>query len=159
MSGIVMNYWLLKSEPSVFGIQDLERDQTTVWDGVRNYQARNYLKQMQLGDHAFFYHSNTDPPGIVGLSQIVETQVVDPSQFDPASDYWDPKATPEAPRWFTVKVGFVCQFAQILSLDQLRQSFTEEELVVVKRGTRLSVMPVETSIAHRILALAGSEVS
>ena len=88
----------MKSEPDVYGIADLKRDRVTIWDGVRNYQARNFLKSMQVGDLAFFYHSNTHPPGIVGLMQIVASQVVDPSQFDIAGEYYDPKSTLGAPR-------------------------------------------------------------
>jgi predicted RNA-binding protein with PUA-like domain len=149
-----MNYWLMKSEPSVYSIWDLQRDGQTLWDGVRNYQARNYLKAMQVGDRAFFYHSNADPPGIAGLMEIVETQVVDPSQFDPTSPYYDPKATPAAPRWYTVRVQFVAAFGRLIPLAQLRATFTPAELEVVRRGTRLSVMPVPQAVAERLLALA-----
>lgn len=149
-----MNYWLMKSEPSVYSIWDLQRDGQTLWDGVRNYQARNYLKAMQVGDRAFFYHSNADPPSIAGLMEIVETQVVDPSQFDPTSPYYDPKATPAAPRWYTVRVQFVAAFGRLIPLAQLRATFTPAELEVVRRGTRLSVMPVPQAVAERLLALA-----
>ncbi|PIK94519.1 tymocyte protein cThy28kD [Synechococcus sp. 60AY4M2] len=149
-----MNYWLMKSEPSVYSIWDLQREGQTLWDGVRNYQARNYLKAMQVGDRAFFYHSNANPPGIAGLMEIVETQVVDPSQFDPTSPYYDPKATPAAPRWYTVRVQFVAAFGRLIPLAQLRATFTPAELEVVRRGTRLSVMPVPQAVAERLLALA-----
>ena len=149
-----MNYWLMKSEPSVYSIWDLQREGQTLWDGVRNYQARNYLKAMQPGDRAFFYHSNANPPGIAGLMEIVETQVVDPSQFDPTSPYYDPKATPAAPRWYTVRVQFVAAFGRLIPLAQLRATFTPAELEVVRRGTRLSVMPVPQAVAERLLALA-----
>ncbi len=144
----------MKSEPDVYGIADLERDRTTIWDGVRNYQARNFLKSMAVGDLAFFYHSNTKPPGIVGLMQIVTAQLVDPSQFDPASDYYDPKATQLAPRWHTVKLEFVRSFDRQLDLTELRDRFTPEELLVVKQGNRLSVIPVLNHIAEQILQLA-----
>jgi predicted RNA-binding protein with PUA-like domain len=143
----------MKSEPDVYGIADLERDQTTIWDGVRNYQARNFLKSMEVGDLAFFYHSNTKPPGIVGLMKIVESQVVDPSQFDLASDYYDPKSTQMAPRWHTVKLEFVNTFEQQIDLTELRDRVTPEELLVVKQGNRLSVMPILEDIADRILVL------
>ena len=93
-----MNYWLMKSEPDLYSITSLQHDQKTVWDGVRNYQARNFLRQMQSGDLAFFYHSNTTPPGIVGLMRIVQGGLVDPTQFDAQSDYYDPKSSPDAPR-------------------------------------------------------------
>jgi predicted RNA-binding protein with PUA-like domain len=144
----------MKSEPDVFGINDLERDRTTIWDGVRNYQARNFLKSMAVGDLAFFYHSNTKPPGIVGLMQIVEAQVVDPSQFDPASDYYDPKSTQAAPRWHTVKLEFVRSFDRQIDLTELRDLFTPEELLVVKQGNRLSVMPILDYIAEQLLQIA-----
>jgi predicted RNA-binding protein with PUA-like domain len=144
----------MKSEPDVFGISDLERDRVTIWDGVRNYQARNFLKSMQVGDLAFFYHSNTNPPGIVGLMQIVAAQVVDPSQFDPTGDYYDPKSTALAPRWHTVKVEFVRTFSIAMTLATLRELFTPEQLLVVKQGNRLSVMPILDRVAAQILHLA-----
>jgi predicted RNA-binding protein with PUA-like domain len=144
----------MKSEPDVYGIANLERDLVTIWDGVRNYQARNFLKSMQVGDLAFFYHSNTKPPGIVGLMQIVAAQVVDPSQFDPTGDYYDPKATVDAPRWHTVKVEFVRAFSEVITLPTLRELFTPEQLLVVKQGNRLSVMPIaDSQVATQILQL------
>ena len=152
-----MNYWLMKSEPDVYSIADLERQQQTIWDGVRNYQARNFLRQMQLGDLAFFYHSNTNPPGIVGLMRVVKTNIADPSQFDPNSEYYDPKSTSESPRWQTVAVEFVEAFPMWISLLQLREKFSCEELTVVKQGNRLSVMPVLELAAKKILALSHAE--
>jgi predicted RNA-binding protein with PUA-like domain len=148
-----MNYWLMKSEPDVYSISDLQRQGFTVWDGVRNYQARNFLKSMNVGDQAFFYHSNTNPPGIVGLMKIVETMVVDPSQFEVDGEYYDPKSTPDAPRWHTVKAQYLQTFPAILSLSSLREQFSAEELLVVKQGNRLSVLPVSVETADRILAL------
>jgi predicted RNA-binding protein with PUA-like domain len=148
-----MSYWLMKSEPDVFGIDQLQREQTTLWDGVRNYQARNFLKSMQVGDQAFFYHSNTNPPGIVGLMEITESMVVDPSQFDGEGEYFDPKATPENPRWHTVRVKYVQTFDRALYLSELREAFTSEELLVVKQGNRLSVLPVLDEVADRILQM------
>lgn len=147
-----MNYWLMKSEPSVYGIDDLKRDHQSLWDGVRNYQARNFMRSMQVGDRVFFYHSNTTPPGIVGLMQVVQANLADPTQFDPQSEYYDPKSTPDSPRWQTVQVEFEKEFTQILSLEMLRQQFTPEELSVVRQGNRLSVMPVERAIAQKILS-------
>ncbi|MEM8602746.1 MAG: EVE domain-containing protein [Cyanobacteria bacterium P01_H01_bin.121] len=149
-----MNYWLMKSEPDVYSIEDLRKDGQTIWDGVRNYQARNLLKTMQLGDRAFFYHSNTKPPGVVGLMQVCAECVVDPTQFDASSKYYDPKATLEKPRWHTVTVEFVEAFKSIITLDQLKTNFEPDELWVVRRGNRLSVIPVEAAIADRILKLA-----
>lgn len=151
-----MRYWLMKSEPDVYSISDLERDQETLWDGVRNYQARNFMMSMELGDRVFFYHSNTKPPGIVGLMQVSQTQQVDPTQFDPASHYYDPKSPQDAPRWHTVCLRFEKQFPGIVTLDQLRETFTGEELWVVRRGNRLSVMPVDEAVAKKIVAIAHS---
>ena len=148
-----MNYWLMKSEPQTYSIQDLQQEQQTIWDGVRNYQARNFLRQMQVGDLAFFYHSNTKPPGIVGLMTIVASNVVDPTQFEVDSKYYDPKSTTESPRWQTVTVEFEQDFEQMISLQQLKQTFTDEELLVVKKGNRLSVMPVAEKAAKQILAM------
>jgi predicted RNA-binding protein with PUA-like domain len=145
----------MKSEPNVYGIEHLERDRTTIWDGVRNYQARNFLKSMQVGDRAFFYHSNTNPPGIVGLMQIVAAQVVDPSQFDPDGEYYDSKSTPIAPRWHTVTVEFIRTFDNAITLATLRERFTPEELTTLKQGNRLSVMPITLRIATEILQLVG----
>ena len=146
-----MAYWLMKSEPDAYSIKDLERDRTEIWDGVRNYQARNFLTSMALGDKAFFYHSNTKPPGIVGLMEIVETNVVDPSQFDSASKYYDPKSSTEKPRWYTVTVRYLETFRTGITLDDLREAFTPDELWVVRRGNRLSVMPVDGAVAEKLL--------
>lgn len=151
-----MNYWLLKSEPDVFSIDDLKKQKTTIWDGVRNYQARNFLRAMQVGDLAFFYHSSTEPPGIVGLSRILETNLADPSQFDPQSPYFDPKSSKDNPRWWTVRVGFVEKYKQMLSLELLREKFSPDELILLRRGNRLSVMPVATEVAERIIAMKAS---
>ena len=148
-----MNYWLMKSEPAVYSIQDLEQDKETTWDGVRNYQARNFLRQMHPGELAFFYHSNAAPPGIIGLMRITETDVIDPTQFDPSNKYYDEKSTQASPRWQTVKVEFVEEFATMLTLDTLKATFDPEDLWVVRRGNRLSVMPVTTPIAEQILAI------
>lgn len=151
-----MKYWLLKSEPNVYSIADLEREQTTVWDGVRNYQARNFLRQMRPGELAFFYHSNAKPPGIAGLMRVTAANVVDPSQFDTSSPYYDPKATQDAPRWQTVNVCHVETFPTYVPLADLKETFTGDELLVVRRGNRLSVMPVAPVIAAKILRLANS---
>ncbi|MEL6128817.1 MAG: EVE domain-containing protein [Cyanobacteria bacterium J06627_3] len=149
-----MNYWLMKSEPDVYSIDDLERDRNEIWDGVRNYQARNFLKSMTVGDLAFFYHSNTKPPGIAGLMKIGEEMVVDPTQFDQTNKYYDPKSNPDNPRWHTVTVTYVETFDHYVSLNELKDNFEPDELQVVKRGNRLSVMPITETVAKRILALA-----
>lgn len=148
----------MKSEPQVYGIADLQRERQAIWDGVRNYQARNFLRQMQVGDLAFFYHSNTKPPGIVGLMEIVRTDLADPTQFDPRSPYYDPRSTPASPRWQAVEVALVEAFPETICLDTLKRTFSPEELVLVRRGNRLSVMPVAGAIAPKILALRGAEL-
>ena len=149
-----MAFWLMKSEPVTYGISHLKAEGETLWDGVRNYQARNFLQAMAVGDQAFFYHSNCKPPGIVGLMTITAEQVLDPTQFDPASPYFDPKATPEKPRWFTVKASFIREFPQMITLPTHKAQFSPEELGILKKGNRLSVLPVSPAIANRILELA-----
>ena len=148
-----MNYWLMKSEPDVYSIADLKGDRTSMWDGVRNYQARNFMREMSLGDLVFFYHSNTKIPGIVGLVRVVETGIADPSQFDMNSEYYDPKSPFDAPRWQTVRVEFVEEFAKLISLDELKQKFSVDEILLVRKGNRLSVMPISESAAQKILKM------
>ncbi|MCS5698407.1 EVE domain-containing protein [Cyanobium sp. FGCU-52] len=148
-----MAHWLMKSEPEVYSLDHLEAEGTTLWDGIRNYQARNFMRTMQVGDRAFFYHSNTQPPGIVGLMEVIETGLTDPSQFDPASKYHDPASKPEAPRWDCVRLRFLKRFPRLLSLEELRNAFTPEQLGVVKRGNRLSILPVNEESAARLLQL------
>ncbi|WP_373525365.1 EVE domain-containing protein [Nostoc sp.] len=148
-----MNYWLMKSEPEVYSIADLQQQRETIWDGVRNYQARNYLRQMLPGDLAFFYHSNTNPPGIAGVMRVVKTGIADPTQFDPNSIYYDSKSSPEFPRWQTVLVEFVETFSNLILLSTLREEFNPEELMVVRQGNRLSVLPVPEAVTKKILAM------
>ncbi len=146
-----MNYWLMKSEPQAYSIKDLAAEKQTIWDGVRNYQARNFLRQMQPEDLAFFYHSNTKQPGIVGLMKIIKSNVIDPTQFDKNSKYYDPKSTTEIPRWQTVIVEFVEEYKQPIYLRNLKEEFTGDELLLVRKGNRLSVMPVQLNIAKKLL--------
>jgi len=150
-----MAHWLMKSEPDVYGIHHLQQEGTTLWDGIRNYQARNFMRSMAIGDRAFFYHSNAKPPGIVGMMEVIETGLTDPSQFDPASKYFDPKSKAQAPRWDCVRLRYVGTFAELLSLDQLREQFSVEELAVVRQGNRLSILPVPEASATRLLDLLG----
>ena len=145
----------MKSEPDVFGIGHLKAEGSTLWDGIRNYQARNFMREMQVGDRAFFYHSNAKPPGIVGLMEVVETGITDPSQFEPSSKYFDPASKPEAPRWDCARLKYLGVFAQQLSLDKLRELFTEETLPVVRRGNRLSILPVSSPSAAKLLEILG----
>lgn len=153
-----MTWWLMKSEPDVYGIHHLEQEGSTLWDGIRNYQARNFMRTMQPGDLAFFYHSNARPPGIVGLMEVLETGITDPSQFDPASKYHDPASKPEAPRWDCVRMGYRRTFARMLSLDDLREQFDPEALPVLRRGNRLSILPVSDASATRLLELLGESL-
>ena len=150
-----MAHWLMKSEPDVYGIHHLQQEGTTLWDGIRNYQARNFMRTMQIGDRAFFYHSNAKPPGIVGMMEVIETGITDPSQFDPNNKYYDPKSSPDAPRWDCVRLRYVGTFATMLSLDALREQFSVEELPVVRQGNRLSILPVPEASATRLLELLG----
>ena len=138
-----MRYWLMKSEPDVFSIDDLAKKKAALWDGVRNYQARNFMTQeMQIGDQVLFYHSNAEPPGVAGIAEVVGPAVPDPAQFDKKSEYFDPKASPEKPRWFCVKVGFKEKFGGVIPLDQLRHEKTLQDMMVIKNGQRLSIQPV-----------------
>lgn len=152
-----MAHWLMKSEPDVYGIHHLEQEGTTLWDGIRNYQARNFMRSMSIGDPVFFYHSNAKPPGIVGLMEVIETGLIDPSQFDPGSKYFDPASSRESPRWDCVRLRYLRTFRSMLTLDELRQEFTPEALAVVRRGNRLSIVPVPEATAARLLELLEQE--
>ena len=145
----------MKSEPDVYGIEHLQREGSTLWDGIRNYQARNFMRSMVVGDRAFFYHSNAKPPGIVGLMEVSEIGLTDPSQFDPDNKYFDPKSSVAAPRWDCVRLRYLGRFVELFSLDSLREQFTVEELPVVRPGNRLSILPVPEASAERLLALLG----
>ncbi|MEH2062004.1 MAG: EVE domain-containing protein [Nostoc sp.] len=146
----------MKSEPEVYSITDLQQQSETIWDGVRNYQARNFLRQMNEGDLAFFYHSNTNPLGIVGLMRVVKKDIADPTQFEPKSKYYDPKSNSESPRWQTVVVEFVEVFPNPILLSTLKDEFSAEELIVLRQGNRLSVMPIAEAVALKILAMKTS---
>jgi predicted RNA-binding protein with PUA-like domain len=139
-----MRYWLMKSEPDVFSIDDLQKKKTSLWDGVRNYQARNFMTQeMKTGDQVLFYHSNAEPPGIAGLAEIVGEAEPDPSQFDKKSEYFDPKASKDNPRWFCVRVGFKEKFENFVPLETLRTEKPLKNMLVIKKGQRLSIQPVQ----------------
>lgn len=152
-----MNYWLMKSEPEVFSIDDLAEasGQTTCWDGVRNYQARNFMKSMEIGDQVFFYHSNADPSCIAGIAEVVRQAYPDHTALDPHDHHFDPKATPEKPIWEMVDLRFVRKFARPLALEDLRPVAGLEKMELLRRGSRLSVQPVtpaEWKIITRIAA-------
>ena len=146
-----LNYWLMKSEPEAYSIDSLKNDNVTLWDGIRNYQARNFMRRMAKGDKVFFYHSNCKPPGIVGLMEVIDLNIVDPTQFDKQSKYYDPKSKPDNPRWDCVKVKYIFKSDNILSLYDLKILFNEEELLVVKKGNRLSIIPVKVETAKVLL--------
>ncbi len=138
-----MAHWLMKSEPDVFSIDDLERDKTASWEGVRNYQARNIIRdEMKAGDLAFFYHSNIGAPGIVGVMRIQKEAYPDDTAFDPNSEYHDPKSDRESPRWYQVDVAFEEKFKETIPLAWLKEQPLLADCPLVKRGNRLSVMPV-----------------
>jgi predicted RNA-binding protein with PUA-like domain len=148
-------HWLMKSEPDAYSIDDLRRDGRTPWDGVRNFQARNYLRSMRRGDKVLYYHSNTTPPGVVGIAKVVSTAYPDPTQFDPASKYYDATSDPSDPRWSLVDIGFVRAFARVVSLDELRSHADAlGDLAVIRKGNRLSVTPVADEQFAYIVALA-----
>lgn len=149
-----MNYWLMKSEPDVFGIDDLKQRprQTEHWDGVRNYQARNMMRdQMRVGDQIFFYHSNCETPGITGIAEIVREAYPDHSAWNPESKYFDPKSTPDQPRWFMVDVRFVRKFKRTIGLAELKANPALENMAVVRKGNRLSINPVTEAEWQAIL--------
>ncbi|MFO1496413.1 MAG: EVE domain-containing protein [Lysobacterales bacterium] len=144
--------WLMKSEPDVFSIDDLRRKRRETWDGVRNYQARNYLRSMQLGDDVAFYHSSCAVPAIVGYARISRTAFPDPSQFDPHSAYHDPGSKPEDPRWSAVEVEYVRTLAHPLTLEVLKSLPALAQFPLVRKGNRLSVMPVSADEWQCILS-------
>jgi predicted RNA-binding protein with PUA-like domain len=152
-----MRYWLMKSEPRVFSIQDLQNapGKTTCWDGVRNYQARNFMRAMRKGDRVLFYHSQAKPPAVVGIAEVVKEAYPDPTAFDPQDPHYDPKSTPEHPRWDMVDIKLVCVFSQPVPLDRLRQEPGLQQMVLLKKGSRLSVQPVRPEEWRIILRLAG----
>ena len=154
-----IRYWLMKSEPDAYSIEDLKVEVETLWDGIRNYQARNFMRSMKVRDIAFFYHSNCKPPGIVGLMEVTETRITDPTQFDENSKYFDPKSNPDKPRWDCAKLKYIGQFSQKLSLKEISERFTAEEILLVRKGNRLSIIPIETAIAKELFSILGSPES
>lgn len=148
-----MAYWLMKSEPDELSITALQSLGTARWDGVRNYQARNFLRAMAVGDEFFFYHSSCPEPGIAGIAHITQAAYPDPTALDPQSHYFDAKATADKNQWSAVDVAFVEAFPKVLSLSYLKQQSALEELPLVQKGTRLSVMPVTAEQWAAILAL------
>jgi predicted RNA-binding protein with PUA-like domain len=151
-----MNYWLMKSEPDVFGIDHLKAmpDKTEHWDGVRNYQARNMMRdQMKKGDLVFFYHSNCEVPGIVGIAKVVKEGYPDHTALDPETKYYDPKSDPENPRWYMVDVKFQRKLKRTITLAELKGAPELEDCPLVRKGNRLSILPISKQQWEYILSL------
>jgi len=148
-------YWLMKSEPSSFSIDDLcaAPRQTTYWDGVRNYQARNFMRDMAIGDHVLFYHSNANPPGIVGIAKVVKTAYPDPTQFDKKDSHYDPDSERSRPRWDMVEIKLVRKLSHPMTLDYLKKEHKLKGMVLLQKGSRLSVQPVTPQEWTHILTL------
>lgn len=147
-------YWLMKSEPDVYSIDDLKRDTTTYWEGVRNYQARNFMRdQMNIGDQVLFYHSNATPPGVAGIAKISKTGYADFTAWDPKAKYFDPKTDSDNPRWYMVDIQFVEKFSELVTLETIKADPKLTEMLVVKRGMRLSIQPVEKKHFERVVKL------
>lgn len=145
--------WLMKTEPDTFSIDDLKKKKKAPWDGVRNFQARNYMKDMKAGDVILFYHSSTEPPGVAGLARVTKTAFPDYTSWDKKSDYYDPRSTESKPLWFMVEVEFVEKFPHYVSLDELRGDPHLQEMIVLRRGSRLSVQPIEEKHFKRVCEL------
>jgi predicted RNA-binding protein with PUA-like domain len=151
-----MQYWLLKSEPSAYSIDNLKRDKRVAWEGVRNYQARNYMRDMQVGDLALFYHSSANPMGVFGVVKVVAAAHPDESQFDKKDSHFDPKATREKPIWECVDVGFAEKFKEPVLLGVIKADPALKGIMVAAQGSRLSVQPVSEKHFKHILQLAAS---
>jgi len=152
-------YWLMKSEPDVYSIDTLAREKVGTWEGVRNFQARNHMRAMKQGDLAFFYHSSCEPPGVAGLMRIHTEAYPDRTQFDPKSEYYDSKSPHDKPRWDRVDVEFIEKFSRLVPLSEIRANPAFDGMLLVKRGMRLSVQPVDAKHFKKILTLAGSKTS
>ena len=149
-----MAYWLMKSEPDVYGIDNLEKDGREMWDSIRNYQARNMMRDdMRIGDEIFFYHSNCKQPGIVGIMKVASEPYPDPIQFDKKSRYFDEKSSKDDPRWILVDVEFVRKLSRNITLTEIKAEKSLEEMILTRRGNRLSIMPVEKKHWKKILGL------
>ena len=151
-----MNYWLFKTEPESFSIEDLNKskNQTTFWDGVRNYRARNILRdEIKKGDGVLFYHSSTEPLAVMGYCEVVKEGYADHTQFDPKNEHFDPKAKKESPTWFMVDIKLVNEFKNFVTLDQIRANPKLKNITLIQRGNRLSVMPVSKSEFEEILRM------
>lgn len=149
-------YWLMKSEPNVYSIDDLRRDKRTAWNGVRNYQARNHMRAMKKGDLVLFYHSSADPTGVAGVAKVVKEAYPDPTQFDRKSEYHDPKSPKDDPRWWLVDVAFVARFSEPVPLAAIKADKRLAEMVLVN-NSRLSVQPVREKEFERVMEMGGGK--
>ena len=149
-----MTYWLMKSEPDAYSIDDLERDGREKWDGIRNYQARNMMRDdMKIGEEIFFYHSNCKEPGVVGVARVAGAPYPDPTQFDKKSKYYDAKSSPDNPRWCLVDVEFVRKLTRNITLTELKAQKSLADMILTRKGNRLSIMPVARKHWNKILSL------
>lgn len=150
-----MNYWLFKSEPDTFSIDKLKEVKKEVWDGVRNYQARNFLRdEVKKGDLILFYHSSCKVPGIAGIAKVSKDSVVDPTQFDKNSKYFDPKATKDSPRWITVEVAYKKKFKQLIDREMLKSNKITNGMMVMQKGSRLSIQPVSSKEYEEVISIS-----
>jgi len=153
-----MNYWLMKTEPEVFSIDDLKREKQAHWEGIRNYQARNFMRdQMKLGDRVLFYHSNADPAGVAGLATVGRKSYPDFTAWDRKSEFFDPRSTPQNPVWHMVDVKFDRKFPHFVSLDQLRANHRLNGMIVLKKGMRLSIQPVREDHFKEVIKMGFSK--
>ena len=151
---LCMAYWLVKTEADTYSVDDLKKDKITVWEGVRNYQARNFLCSMKKGDLVLIYHSVSEPVGIAGLAEVVKEAYPDPSQFERKSRYYEEKSSRDNPRWFSPDLQFVKKFKQIIALSEIRKQGQLKDMLLLKKGSRLSVQPVEPKDFRYIVAMA-----
>lgn len=152
-----MKYWLMKSEPTVYSIDDLQSDKSTSWEGVRNYQARNFMRdEMKIGDLVLFYHSNAKPPGVAGVAKVVKEAHPDKFAQEKGHKYFDPRSSAEKPMWVMVNLEFVKKFSQIISLNQLKEAKDLEGIMVAQKGSRLSIQPLSKAHFARICQMADS---
>jgi predicted RNA-binding protein with PUA-like domain len=153
-----INYWLMKTEPTEFSIDDLRRDGFTSWEGVRNYQARNFIREMHDGDMALFYHSNASPTGIAGICRVCSNPHPDSSAWNSRSKYYDAKSTKQHPLWFTVEVEYVEKFPQFINREDMKENVSLKDMIVLRKGNRLSITPV-TKDHFEIICFLGRQVT
>ncbi len=158
MTARARKYWLMKSEPDVYSIRHLEKEGVGRWDGVRNYRARNFMKnEMAIGDLILFYHSNAAPPGVAGVARVASETHPDPTQFEPKNKYYDPKSKQEDPRWWLVDVEYVEELPRFVPLPELREDPALDGMMLLQKGMRLSIQPVDKQHFRHVLKLGGAK--